>query len=526
MLKPDICTVRFRKIEPLPSPTKYIFLIRHAESEWNRGKATKAITKMMSQIDHPLTRRGWRQALLLNKSLRVLFPPDKTPEKLNTTSASADGKAASPGPVAESKSSVAKPAKVDFDLTTVDYDLTNQSVDFDLSGSRPESPGTTGDSTEKPGIAGDSEATPSASVAGPDAKISAQQQQQSPQRQLESSPKKSSPKKSSPKRPIFSRYFSLRRQSRTQSSPQIPTLNVSPSAVKGAAAQDADLPTTVLPRSAKWEEPATPTDGPVTTGDSKKSQGGWMLLQSGDEMLTESEKKAEKMLKNSGDARAKKGAKRRLDTEPLTAKVRPRRKDKDGRIIKDEFYDAFASATSVLCSPLTRAVETCVLCMRNHPMWSRESAAKINLFTNLREKKGFWSRDTMGRDAGSSLVQRVAKSMSGMRHGGIKTDLVNRINFNDCTDRWWNNSKEGEDSFQARLEEFANYIRYSEDRVIIAVGHSGFFRHFVNKYSAPELRAQKPFLVTLKLQNCELRGFRFNTKRLVIEQISEMVKIS
>lgn len=52
-----------------PPLTKKIFLVRHAESLWNKAQREKNISALLEQVDHPLTKVGLEQCLNLQKKL-------------------------------------------------------------------------------------------------------------------------------------------------------------------------------------------------------------------------------------------------------------------------------------------------------------------------------------------------------------------------------------------------------------------------------------------------------------------------
>ncbi|GAB5373329.1 hypothetical protein AAMO2058_001741800, partial [Amorphochlora amoebiformis] len=102
--------------------------------------------------------------------------------------------------------------------------------------------------------------------------------------------------------------------------------------------------------------------------------------------------------------------------------------------------------------------------------------------------------------------------------------LVDKLDVGDCTDKWWNTSKESVEDLHVRIREFVNMVRYMPQRSIIVVGHSGFFRNFVQYYASSDLLERKPDLVLSKLENCEMRGLRFNIKTNSIEDIAPITK--
>ena len=55
------CTVLLRLVPAYPR-RKRLFIVRHGESEWNRGQASMDLGAMYAQVDHPLSAEGRRQA--------------------------------------------------------------------------------------------------------------------------------------------------------------------------------------------------------------------------------------------------------------------------------------------------------------------------------------------------------------------------------------------------------------------------------------------------------------------------------
>tara|TARA_B100000780_G_C20872133_1_gene346866 strand:+ start:61 stop:282 length:222 start_codon:yes stop_codon:yes gene_type:complete len=51
--RPSPCTVQLRLVSGHPA-RKWLFLVRHGESEWNRAQGALDLGAMFSQVDHPL----------------------------------------------------------------------------------------------------------------------------------------------------------------------------------------------------------------------------------------------------------------------------------------------------------------------------------------------------------------------------------------------------------------------------------------------------------------------------------------
>jgi len=56
---------------PAPSPMKTVFFVRHGESKWNEAQAKRDVLEMVSQVDHPLNEKGYKQACELQRAIRA-----------------------------------------------------------------------------------------------------------------------------------------------------------------------------------------------------------------------------------------------------------------------------------------------------------------------------------------------------------------------------------------------------------------------------------------------------------------------
>mmetsp|Transcript_34324 Transcript_34324/g.83081 ORF Transcript_34324/g.83081 Transcript_34324/m.83081 type:complete len:750 (-) Transcript_34324:199-2448(-) len=471
LLDPEVCTVSFKRIAPPKKKDKYLFLLRHAESEWNWAKANKSLTTLVSQVDHPLTSYGLQQSRRLRERLSALLENWEMESSIGETSISTSHKNSAP-----------------------------------LSGQM---------STRK-----------SRTSTAPLPKIETPPQSPS----LDSSP------------------------------PMPSELPPPPPLSKGTSVQTRSKPTT-------RRIPSTPhSDRQNMSQPSHGASEKWEVV---DAVATK--------------AHPDKGGARSIVAPPK------------------EFLDRLREAEGVFCSPLTRAIQTCLIALGSHPMWAISRRRRVRLLSSIREKRGWCSLDTQGRDAGVTLLRRLARLMGDKcdrRFGGRKslvpTDvksgtphqteqsskdseksedsvkptemaasitetetsqsaasqestatkkdvlppegkrrsnrgawegwLLNRVDVNDCTDKWWNTSKETSQALSMRMNEFVNLMRYIPEESVIVVGHSAFFREFVQTFSTPELKKRKNELVMGKLQNCEMRGLRFNIEKKAIEDIVSIAK--
>jgi len=128
----------------------------------------------------------------------------------------------------------------------------------------------------------------------------------------------------------------------------------------------------------------------------------------------------------------------------------------------------------------------------------------------------------------SSTEQQEGKRRASRRRRSDRGDweawLLNRIDVNDCTDKWWDTSKESSQALAMRMGEFVNIVHYRPETSLIVVGHSAFFRQFVQNYASSKLKRRKNNLVMSKLANCEMRGIKFSLERNEIVDVVAIAK--
>lgn len=78
---------------------------------------------------------------------------------------------------------------------------------------------------------------------------------------------------------------------------------------------------------------------------------------------------------------------------------------------QDDWVRAFLNAGRVYSSPLTRAVETCLLSLRGHPTLKQRG---VSLISSAREVKNLGGQDTVGCAVGEGITARVQEELSVM----------------------------------------------------------------------------------------------------------------
>ena len=170
-------------------------------------------------------------------------------------------------------------------------------------------------------------------------------------------------------------------------------------------------------------------------------------------------------------------------------------KDMDKNKVED--VNTFLSATKIFSSPLTRAIETALVTCEGHPALKKHG---LKLLRHLREKKNIGSFDTVGQFSGDKIAPHVSKCLreDGKDMDAEKINKVTKVQIdpNDAKDEWWTRLEVAEKpaDIKSRWEYLFNYLRYAtpDDKVIVLVGHSHFFRALCQEYISKEYRAKDP----------------------------------
>lgn len=150
----------------------------------------------------------------------------------------------------------------------------------------------------------------------------------------------------------------------------------------------------------------------------------------------------------------------------------------------------FLSADRVLSSPLSRALQTCLLALHDHPTAEKDG---VTLCRDLREVKSVGGLDSQGKCYGAAILQRceeklLKKYKQGLTERGSSRgeltaaatrvlDICTRvkIDYNDAHTQWWV-LKDSSSDVESRIEDFLCYIRYCPGNTFICVGHSMFIK--------------------------------------------------
>lgn len=164
----------------------------------------------------------------------------------------------------------------------------------------------------------------------------------------------------------------------------------------------------------------------------------------------------------------------------------------DGKLVRPA-ERSFLKADALLCSPLTRAVQTALVSLRDHPVLSLPSSfgpfsgGKMILRKDLREVKKFGGLDTVGVAVGTeAILERAHKKFKesdcmGAVEAFEYCDVL--CDAGDCKAEWWS-ARGGLDTkrdVELRYQNLFQTLHYMTPQCPILVGHSLFFNGMLRR---------------------------------------------
>ena len=154
--------------------------------------------------------------------------------------------------------------------------------------------------------------------------------------------------------------------------------------------------------------------------------------------------------------------------------------------------DEMLKAERVMCSPLTRAIQTCLIGIE--PLLLRpfggdgvQSGTKVHLNPNLREKRNAGGKDSSGKWYGDDVTKGVHDALDKLL--ADKPDVLSALKgvplgLEHVQDKWWLGSKESEGSVKERIAELLYQLRFDTACSQVLVGHSHYFRELFRHFAA------------------------------------------
>ena len=149
--------------------------------------------------------------------------------------------------------------------------------------------------------------------------------------------------------------------------------------------------------------------------------------------------------------------------------------------------EALLASELLLCSPLTRAVQTCLIGLA--PMLEGRAAGTLRLNPNLREKRNFGGKDSSGKWHGPALEEGVRQAMLTLYGDELArgaTLSAPTLDLSQVMEQWWADAKESHEMVAERVTELLAQVRFCEARSIVLVGHSHYFRELLRNSCAAD----------------------------------------
>jgi len=151
----------------------------------------------------------------------------------------------------------------------------------------------------------------------------------------------------------------------------------------------------------------------------------------------------------------------------------------------------------VLCSPLTRAVQTATVGLR--PLLAPQSTSpaprreplRLRLAADIRERRNLGGLDTVGTCPGQSVPGRVQRCLEKAVGADLASEyygIIDAIDYDDVEEQWWDARPESPAAVEQRMGSFVGLLRAlpQEQDSVIAIGHSHFFREVFRRYASAD----------------------------------------
>ena len=151
--------------------------------------------------------------------------------------------------------------------------------------------------------------------------------------------------------------------------------------------------------------------------------------------------------------------------------------------------DELLRAEAVMCSPLTRALQTCLIGLQPLLLPAGEGAAArvVDLNPNLREKRNAGGKDSSGKWTGEALTAGVHTELDKLladapdRAAALKSVP---LTLGHVQNKWWLGSAESVELVKERIAEALCQLRFADARSQVLVGHSHYFREIFRHFAA------------------------------------------
>jgi len=120
------------------------------------------------------------------------------------------------------------------------------------------------------------------------------------------------------------------------------------------------------------------------------------------------------------------------------------------------------------------------------------TAHTVMLNPNLREKRNFGGKDSSGKWCGAALTAGVHAELSTLYADVPSTAealCTVPLDLSAVENKWWLGSKESEVHVSERIAELLAQLRFAPQSTIVLVGHSHYFREMLRHFRSPNCKA-------------------------------------
>lgn len=155
----------------------------------------------------------------------------------------------------------------------------------------------------------------------------------------------------------------------------------------------------------------------------------------------------------------------------------------------------FRQAASVFSSPLTRAVQTCLLALRGHPALG---AAPVRLLECAREVNSVGGVDSVGIAVGEAIEARVRKEfVEAIGEAETAQTMSSICPYSCSTGEWWSRAgtSESKQEIRTRIAHLLNALVAAPGEACVLVGHSLLFCELFRERCSADLASRRPAAV-------------------------------
>ncbi|CAK0880343.1 unnamed protein product [Prorocentrum cordatum] len=152
----------------------------------------------------------------------------------------------------------------------------------------------------------------------------------------------------------------------------------------------------------------------------------------------------------------------------------------------------FRQVTSVFSSPLTRAVQTCLLALRGHPALG---AGPVRLLECAREVNSVGGVDSVGMAVGQAIEARVRKELADAIGEAETAQTMSPICPYSCsTGEWWSRAgtSESKQEIRTRITHLLSALVAAPGDACALVGHSLLFCELFRERCSADLASRRP----------------------------------